>query len=139
MKTFRTIGRRVRVRGFSLLELMLVLAILGILMSVVAINVLSSGRRAKERATRASMATIQTALTNYNLNHSAYPPTLELLKTTKELDPTKPLKDAWKHDFVYSVQTNNPDRPFVLASPGDNGSMGDEDDIDVWTMNEKNN
>lgn len=123
-------------RGFSLLELMLVLAIIGILMSVVAINVLGAGDKAKIKASKASMDTIKQALTTYNLNHSAYPPTLETLRTVKELDPSKPLKDGWNRDFFYNLTSNNKDRPFTLFSAGPDGNTGTEDDIDVWTMYE---
>lgn len=122
------------VRGFSLLELMLVLAIIGVLMAVVSINVLSSGTKAKVKATQASMSTIQTALTSYNLEYSAFPPTLESLKAVKLIDQNKPFEDGWQRPLVYDPRGRNADQPYVLASPGPNGTMGDEDDIDLWTM-----
>jgi len=129
---------RAATHGFSLLELMLVLAIIGILMSVVAVNVLGAGDKAKNKASRASMETIKNALTNYNLTHSAYPPALATLQTTKELDASKPLKDGWGRDFVYNAQSANKERPFTLFSAGPDGNTGTDDDIDVWTMYENN-
>ena len=56
--------------GFSLLELMLVLAIMGILMAVVAINVLGAGDKAKITATKATLKTIKTQLAAYHLETS---------------------------------------------------------------------
>lgn len=129
---FRTITRTAA-RGFSLLELMLVLAIIGILMSVVAINVLGAGKTAKEKATKASMDTIKNALTAYNLEMSAFPPTLEALKP-KFLDASKALKDAWGRDFTYDPRGRTRDQPYILGSAGEDGVLGNSDDIDVWTM-----
>jgi type II secretory pathway pseudopilin PulG len=101
--------------------------------------VLGAGARAKARATRASMETIKGALSQYNMEHSIYPPTLDTLKTGGFLEKGKPLKDGWGRDFVYNPQGRDKDRPFILGSSGENGQTGDEDDIDVWTMHEKNN
>jgi len=123
-------------RGFSLLELMLVLAILGVLMSVAAVNVLGTGQRAKIKATRTSLDTIRTALNSYNLEYSSFPPTLGTLTAIKPafLDDTKKLKDAWDGDFFYDPRGRG-EQPYLLGSSGEDKVPGNEDDIDVWTMN----
>ena len=54
-----------RRRAFSLLELMLVLAIMGILMAVVAINMVGHGARAQMTAAKASLKTIKTNVDTY--------------------------------------------------------------------------
>lgn len=120
-------------RGFSLLELMLVLAIIGILMAVAAVNILAGGDRAKRRATQASMSTIKGQLMDYNLNANTFPPQLQTLVTAKFLDD-KALKDGWGNDFFYSPTGRDKDHPFILQSPGPDHQLGTEDDIDVWTM-----
>lgn len=119
--------------GFSLLELMLVLAIIGVLMAVAAYNVLGGGARAKITATKASLTTIKTALTAYNLDQSAFPPDLHTLVTTKHLDD-KALGDGWKNAFNYDPRGRDADHPFILFSNGPDGQVGTADDIDVWTM-----
>lgn len=128
-------SRRRFAPGFSMLELMLVLAIIGILMAVAAVSVGGIGGRAKKRATEASLATIKTALAEYNLNHSAYPADLRSLVTAKYLED-KSLKDGWKKDFVYDPRggVNNRERPYILGSGGEDGVVGNEDDIDVWNV-----
>lgn len=57
------------------------IVILGVLMSVVAVNVLGQGTKAKIRATEASMNTIRVQLDAYQLEYSAYPSTLTTLQT----------------------------------------------------------
>src|SRR3954465_9626816 len=132
-----TTNRRRRCRpGFSLMELMLVLAIMGILMAVVAINVLGVGQSARIRASKASLMTIKNALSSYHLSEASYPPDLRTLTTMKPplLEGSR-LLDAWKVDFIYAP--HGPDassQPFVLGSAGPNKVVGDEDDINVWTM-----
>lgn len=123
-------------RGFSLLELMLVLAIIGVLMAVAAVNVLGTGERAKIKATKASLATISSALNSYSLEYSTFPPTLATLTSVKPpfLDDSKKMKDAWDTDFFYDPRGRGT-RPYLLGSPGADKTPGNEDDIDIWTMN----
>src|ERR1051326_179051 len=71
---------RARRGGFSLLELMLVLAIIGVLTAVAAVSVFGQGEKAKKKATRASMAVIKNALDQYHLEKSVWPTTLSALQ-----------------------------------------------------------
>ncbi|HZW10673.1 MAG TPA: type II secretion system protein GspG [Phycisphaerales bacterium] len=128
--------RRIRVRsarGFSLIELTLVVVILGVLMAVVAVNVLGQGEKAKRRATEASMNTIQAQLDSYHLEYSAYPPNLALLQQLEGfLSKNKSIKDGWKRDFLYRTPGSS-GRAYDLISMG--GNIDDpSDDIDIWTM-----
>jgi general secretion pathway protein G len=118
-------------RGFSLLELTLVLVILGVLMAVAAVNVLGQGEKAKITATRATLATIKNAITQYHLEQSAYPPDLNTLVTAHILEAGK-LADAWKRPLVYDPQGPSPDHPFILFSKGPDGLSPSADDIDAW-------
>jgi general secretion pathway protein G len=134
IETTPTRARRHAAAGFSLIELTLVIVILGVLMGVVAVNVLGQGTRAKVRTTEVSMDTIRTNLDAYQLEYSAYPPTLVTLQTVKLLADTKALKDGWGNDFFYRVPGSN-NRPYDLSSAGaDPNDL--TDDIDVWTMNQ---
>lgn len=128
-------SRRAR-PGFSLLELMLVLAIMGILMAVVAINVLGAGDKAKITATKATLKNIKTALASYHLETSSWPPDLQTLITTKYLDNMK-LQDAWKVDLIYDPHPINADQQYALGSAGPDKVAGNDDDINVWTMDNK--
>lgn len=127
-----------RRRGFSLLELTLVLAIMGILIAVAAVAIGGQGDKAKQKATMATLTVIKGQLRAYHLEYSAYPPDLRTLITTKFIEDGN-LKDGWSRDLIYDPRGRDTDHPFILGSPGANGSPGDSDDIDVWTMNKPTN
>ncbi len=134
-------SRRARrtAHGFSLLELTLVIAIIGVLTAVVALNVGGLGVKAKIRSTEAGLSNIQTALNSYHLEHSAYPPDLRTLVTTKIMSADRPMLDGWKRDFYYDPRGRSKDQPYILMSSGEDGVSGNEDDIDIWTMLQKRN
>lgn len=129
--------RRSAARAFSLLEMMLVVVIIGILMSVVIVNMSGTTDKAKRAATVAKLKTIKAALAAYSGEQGSMPPTelgLQPLVTTKYLEmvPT----DGWKRNlrYFFPSASGNPDRPFDLKSPGADGQFDTADDIDIWTM-----
>jgi general secretion pathway protein G len=126
-----SLARHPRGGGFSLLELMLVLLILGVLMSVAAWNFMGQGTQAKIDATKVSMSIIKRALDSYNLRHNALPIDLQTLVTNNELEGGNKLRDSWKRDYYYGVPGLN-GRPFDLISSGPDNQRGSPDDIDYW-------
>lgn len=123
-------------RAFSLLELMLVVAIIAVLSGIVAYNVIAGGEKAKNRATMATMDVVASGLKQYNLDNSSYPPAITALYAAKILDASKPAKDGWGSDLIYSPQGLN-GQDFTLRSPGPDKQPGTADDIDYWTMNKQ--
>ncbi len=126
-------------RGFSLLEMMLVVLIMGILMGVVVISFGGSTEKAKAQATKAKMMQIKTALQGYSGSNGTFPPTEMGLAPlavgiTKELEKVPP--DDWGTPFVYLYPSTsgNPERPFDLKSNGPDKLPNTQDDIDVWTL-----
>lgn len=122
-------------RGFSLLELTLVLVIIGALMTMAAVNLIGGASRAKLKTTKASMHTIASHLKTYYVEHNAYPPTLQVLVTGKYLEPTS-LKDSYESDFYYKTPGRN-NREFDLISAGEDKQLGSADDLDLWTIEPK--
>lgn len=118
--------------GFSLLELMLVLVIIGILIGAVAINIAGAGSRAKTKLTNQMLDTIASALKQYHLDFSSYPPSLDTLVTTKYLDASKKLRDAWDSPFVYEPRPHGTEQ-FTLMSSGEDKQTSTEDDIAYGT------
>ncbi len=119
--------------GFSLLELMLVLAIIGVLTAVAAFNLAGTGNRAKIKASLASMNTIRNAIRNYNLDHNSYPSALQDLTVGKTayLATDFKLADGWGNAFLYQAPGSN-GREFDLYSKGPDGAFPSGDDLDVW-------
>ena len=126
MKRNRVMNSR---RGFSLLELSLVIAIIGVLMAVAAWNIVGQGDQAKKKATIATMNVVKNAVDSYYLEHSAYPTVLNNLVTAQYLQD--PPQDGWARALSYTP-TGDPQRPFELRSLGSDGQPGTPDDIDFW-------
>ena len=119
--------------GFTLIEVLLVVAILGILAAVVVANFSGHGEKARIRATRASIKNISTAIEVYDVDTGRYPAGLDnLLKSSGEPAWSGPYlrggvpQDAWGTPFQYARKG---DRDFEVRSAGPDLSMGNDDDI----------
>lgn len=118
--------------GFSLLELMLVVVILGLLTTVAAVALLPQAAKAKVRTTKVSMNVIKSGITQYQLEKSRVPDSIQVLMP--EFIEEGNLVDGWKNPFYYAA-TPNGARPYTLLSGGPDGDIETPDDnIDVWTM-----
>lgn len=126
---------RASARGFSLLELMLVLAIIGVMTAIAAVSLSGQGEAAKRKATRTTMEVVAGALDAYHLERSVYPPTLSALMegATPYLDPRKGIKDGWKRELLYQAPGASGQK-YDLFSTGGNGQFenGAGDDVDFW-------
>ena len=121
--------------GFTLLELLLVLAILVVLGGIVIVNVGGVQDGANVDATKIQMKQIKDSVRMYKVKVLALPETLESLRdgpsdATKKQNWQGPLledvpKDAWGKDFQYSVTGNK----FELRSGGLDGQFNTDDDI----------
>lgn len=134
-------------RGMTLIEIMIVIAILAGLMAVLGTNVMKSLKESKVSNTKIKMKQIQQALDHYNLNCGTYPTTEQGLKALlqdpgKEVCPnwgeaylkeSKEPKDMWNHTFVY--ESNG--QQMTLKSLGADGREGGESynaDLDLATI-----
>jgi general secretion pathway protein G len=142
-----------KVGGFSLLEILVVLVILGILVSLVAPAVLNRVDDARLQKVHADIAAIETALSIYKLDNFRYPTTeqsLQALVSPPELEPLAPnwkaggyLKeiplDPWGKPYVYLFPGINsrqdggayPD-VFTLGADGISGGNGQDADVGNW-------
>jgi general secretion pathway protein G len=119
--------------GFTLIEVLLVVAILGILASVVVVNL--SGRQEKSmiQATRASISAIMTAIDLYEVDTGRYPSGLQALVSSDGapnwsgpyLRGGVP-KDSWGADFAYSREGES---GYRVISGGPDMTVGGGDDI----------
>jgi len=122
-------ANRRRQAGFTLVEIMVVIVILGLLATMVATNVMGASDEARIKTTRTSIKTIESAIESYYLSNGKLPDSLEDLITEDENGRTylKSLEpDAWGNDFVLRGETR---RDFEIISYGPDESEGTEDDI----------
>jgi general secretion pathway protein G len=131
-----------RKRGFTLLELLVVLAILGLIATFAAPRVLKWLSGAKSDAARIQIEALGTGLDLYRLEVGSYPPTLEALVTQPSgadrwngpyLKKTVVPKDPWGRDYVYSNPGENGPYDLVsLGADGAEGGEGEDRDIVSW-------
>jgi general secretion pathway protein G len=120
-------------RGFSLIELMIVIVILGLLASMVMPALTSKGEEAKQKLVCVQMKSIYDgALDMYKLDHGSYPSTEEglsaLTKTDKYFKDGKMPKDSWGHKFIY-INKDGKVELISLGADGKEGGKGDAADI----------
>jgi len=117
-----TLTRRA-LRGFTLLEVMIVLVIIGVLGSIVAFNLVGAAERAKIKATEASLMTIAGAMGMYKSTYNDYPNSMALLIQHGMLTS---VSDGWEReiyitapalDFSYEVRSTGPDG--LIDTPDD--------------------
>lgn len=132
-----------RQRGFTLIEVMVVVAILGILATIVLTNVVGKDEKARVTTSKASLASVANALELYKLDNHKYPTTdegLEALvnkpasaKTFPEGGYLRKLpEDPWGNPFQYVVPGSN-GKPFDLYSWGaDNAEGGEGNNADIY-------
>ncbi|MBD3841661.1 MAG: type II secretion system major pseudopilin GspG [Campylobacterales bacterium] len=115
-------------KGFSLMELMVVIIILGLLASFVLPSLTGKSEDAKEKLVCVQMKSIAQALKMYKIDHSAYPTTeegLAHLASNKYFEDSKPPKDSWGTDYIYTSAEDG----FEIISLGANKKEGGNDDI----------
>ncbi len=126
--------RRSAENGFSLVELMVVLVIIGLLTAIVAFNVLPQQDKAMAGKARADIANIDSALEMYKLNNLTFPPPGEGLQALVAKDIIKKLpNDPWGRPYRY----DNPGRRgdvdvYSLGADGTEGGEEDNADIGNW-------
>jgi general secretion pathway protein G len=123
-------------RGFTLLELLVVLVILGLLIGLVGPAVLHQLGSAKERIAHQSIERLGGVLDMYKLDVGSYPSTEQGLEALlKEptgvahwngpyLNPTKLPEDPWGHPFAYRNPSERSGHDYDLYSLGPTGQPG---------------
>ncbi len=115
--------------GFSLVEILVVLVIMGLLISVVAPTVLNRADEARVQKAYADFKNIETSLKIYRLDNYVYPTTeqgLEALVEPSSLDPEP--RNFKTGGYLQEVPYDPWGRPYLYLSPGENG------EIDIYSL-----
>ena len=126
--------------GFSLIELLIVMVIMGLLAALVGPRMFGKVGKSKQNAARSQMALLETALDTYRLDVGKYPSTEQGLKAlrTKPSDEEKwdgPYlsksvpKDPWGHPYIYRRMDNGEVEMISLGANGTEGGEGEDKDI----------
>ncbi|HEV2748650.1 MAG TPA: type II secretion system major pseudopilin GspG [Allosphingosinicella sp.] len=123
-------------KGFTLVELMVVIVIIGLLATVVVINVMPAQDKAARTKAEADIATLEQAAEMYRLNNMRYPDTGQGLQILVGEGFVKRLPDdPWGNPYRY-VAPGGDGRPFDIYSYGADGREGGEgEDADIGTWN----
>ena len=139
-------------RGFTLIELMVVVVILGILAGLIIPKIMGKPEEAKRLKARMQVEQLEQALKLYYLDNGEYPTTEQGLNALVEKPATEPVPKRWK-EGGYLEKKKIPldpwDNPFVYISPGvhdkdfdlvsygadkEEGGEGKYADVESWNL-----
>jgi len=144
----RSIRQRLA-RGFTLIEIMVVVVIMGILASLVVPKLIARTGESKVAAAKVDMATIMQALKLYRLDNQRYPTTEQGLHALVEKPTAGPAANGWKAGGYLEKMPKDPwGNPYQYLSPGLKGEVdiislgadgqpggtGDDADIGSWEL-----
>jgi len=128
--------------GFTLMEMLVVLVLMGLIAAVAVPQVMKLMGSAKHKAAKIQLETLSQSLTNYQVDIGAYPTTqqgLAILWTNPKTMPDwngpyvrrqQQLVDPWGHEFIYrSPGKSAPYDLIALGADGVEGGTGDDADI----------
>lgn len=124
---------RRREAGFTMIEILLVVVIIGILAAVAVPRLTGNVEKARISAARQGISVLEGAIDVYEVDNGKLPESLQSLMTKGSeqnwngpyLRKAEGLKDPWGTDFQYSKQGNL----YTVASAGPDLSFGSADDI----------
>ncbi|AXQ13965.1 MULTISPECIES: type II secretion system major pseudopilin GspG [Shewanella] len=135
-----------RQKGFTLLEVMVVIVILGILASMVVPNLMGNKDKADQQKAVSDIVALENQLDMYKLDNSVYPTTEQGLEALVEKPNISPEPRNYRDGgYVKRLPMDPWGNPYLLMSPGEHGKIdvfssgpdgqpGTEDDIGNWNL-----
>ena len=137
-----TLAPRRHARGFTLVEMLLVLVILGVLAAIVYPKVAGRGEQARVTSTQTQISAFRTALDAFEVDNGFYPRgrsgLMDLVQKPRDaqnwrgpyLDSIP--KDPWGNDYIYECPGKHNPSSYDVMSMGLDGRSGGDDDIGNW-------
>ena len=119
--------RRILQRGFTLIELMVILVIVGVLAALIVPNVLDRTDDSRITAARSDVNNLMQALKLYKLDNQVYPSTEQGLQALAQRPTTAPAAPNWR-PYVDKLPNDPWGRPYQYVNPGVKG------EIDVFSF-----
>ncbi|MBT8135468.1 MAG: type II secretion system major pseudopilin GspG [Gammaproteobacteria bacterium] len=120
--------RPLRQSGFTLIEIMVVVVILGILATLVVPTVIQNVGEARINKARSDIRTIESQLEMFRLHAFRYPTTDEGIESLVKAPASPDARDRWKGPYLPKIPTDPWGRPYLYLSPGTRAS------IDVYSL-----
>jgi general secretion pathway protein G len=141
--------RRDDTRGFTLIEILVVVLIIGLLTTVITTNLIGRAEKAKRQLAHTQIKSISDQLELYRLDNGRYPQELQALVSAPADTPRNyppggyvkadALVDPWGNPFEYAVPGQHNTHSFDLYSLGPDaaeGGEGDDADVANWSESE---
>jgi general secretion pathway protein G len=144
----KVIHRTKRSRGFTLIEIMVVVVIMGVLAALVVPKLLGRIGESKIAAAKVDISTLMNALKQYKLDNQRYPTTEQGLQALTAKPTTGPAANGWKGGYLEKPAKDPWGNPYQMLSPGVKGEIdvfslgadgqpggtGDDADIGSWDI-----
>jgi len=132
--------KRNRMQGFTLIELMVVITIIGLLAGITSVSVMKRLREAKIETSKEHMRAYRQAIQMFYMRHNRIPNQLSELcgpegDDKREIEAEEPPKDAWGNDFQYNPKDKKNYDLICLGSDGVEGGESDAKDITLADLN----
>ena len=133
-------------KGFTLIEVMVVVVILGILAAVIVPNIMDEPEKARINKAKQDIRALEEALNRYKLDNYDYPSTEQGLESLVTKPGGTPEPKRWKGPYVKKINEDPWKNPYQYANPGTHGKIdvfttgkdiaSPEDDIGNWNLDE---
>ncbi len=136
-------------KGFTLLEIMVVIVILGVLASMVVPNLMGNKDKADRQKVVSDVIALENSLDMYKLDNGVYPTTEQGLEALTEEPSGSPEPRNYREDGYIKRLPQDPwGNDYILNSPGEHGKIdvlsvgpdgeeGTDDDIGTWNLDAK--
>lgn len=124
-----SLGAQARQRGFTLIEIMVVVIIIGLLASVAVPTVLDRVDESRVQKAKADFKALQTALKLYRIDNFVYPTSEQGLEALVSKPSLAPVPRNWKSSgYIDQLQLDPWGRAYLYVSPGEGH------DYDIYTL-----